>query len=510
MSRCAVILHPGNKRYDVPAGTLLIDALADMGVFVPSPCGGKGICGKCVVRIAPERSDVPAIPADAWRAALACRTTVVREMTVFVDEARVYRHHAPKIDPRADLGVAVDIGTTTVKLSFVDLLTGNATEIDSFLNPQRRYGDDVISRIASASDDTVRLRMRDALRQAISTSIARAATLSGIDPAAVKTIAYSGNTAMLYLLAGLSIASLGVHPYRAPHRELTGMIVDSPIVPACPSAEEYLLPIASAFLGGDLVGGLALTAESDHAAPVFFIDLGTNGEMFLAGAKGPIAGTSCAMGPALEGMNISSGMTASSGAITRFDIADGSLSFEVVGGGAPLGIAGTGLIDIVSLLLRSGCLGTDGAIRPDAADGTSWARLETNAGVRRFRLADAVSITQKDIRTLQLARGASHAAARLLLEETGTDPAEIETVIVSGALGSHANPDSFRRLRFLPDFPRAAYRFPGNTSLAAAERACGDRSFRDRMRDCAARLRVIELSDHPRFNDEFLASLNFS
>jgi len=510
MTHRTLTVLPGGRTGAFPDGTLLIDALADLGAFPPTPCGGKGICGKCAVRV-----DMPAAEGPAGRSietALACRTHLTRDLVVHVDRDPTARIRPPaRLDPRARYGVAVDIGTTAIKIALADLDAERAVETDSFLNPQRRFGDDVIARITAAADESVRRRLAGLVRDAVATSVVRTLADAGIAPDAVRTIAFSGNTVMLYLLAGLPVETLGAYPYRTPWRDIPLPPEETPLIPAFAHATSFFFPIASAFLGGDLVGGLALTLADGIDRNAFFIDLGTNGEMFLIDANGAVTATSCAMGPALEGMNISCGMTADEGAVVHCEPRGDGFDLAVLGGGPARGISGTGLVDCAALLVRTGAITNAGRIDPEAPRTLpAGLRIEERDGMRRVRIAEGVAITQRDVRNLQLAKGASLAAARILLDETGTDPADITTVIVAGTLGTRVNMDAFRRLGFLPDYPVAAYRASGNTSLAAAARACRDAAFRDSLRAARDRIRVVELSDRPDFNDRFLASLNFA
>jgi uncharacterized 2Fe-2S/4Fe-4S cluster protein (DUF4445 family) len=201
------------------------------------------------------------------------------------------------------------------------------------------------------------------------------------------------------------------------------------------------------------------------------------------------------MGPALEGMNISRGMTADAGAVTHIRISGEGYELEVLGGGEPLGISGTGIIDALAILLRRDILRKNGSFIASSSGG--------------FSFQPGISVSQKDVRNIQLAKGASLAAATLLLHEARFDAGRVRQAAIAGALGRNLNMENFMYLSFLPAFPGAAFSSMGNTSLAAAEKACLDPGFIERTARLRDRLQVIELSNREEFNDVFMRSLDF-
>jgi uncharacterized 2Fe-2S/4Fe-4S cluster protein (DUF4445 family) len=239
--------------------------------------------------------------------------------------------------------------------------------------------------------------------------------------------------------------------------------------------------------------------------------MGTNGEMFLINSSGQIAAASCAMGPALEGMNISCGMTADSGAIIHIRLNKDILEYEMIPNGPPVGITGTALIDLLSILLETGHLTTSGAFHSKIETRILPVpmRYEHTAKGKQINLWGNISLTQADIRSVQLAKGASFTAAGILLREIDCLPEDIEHVVVAGAFGQNIEPGNFRRLKFIPDFPSAQYHFLGNTSLKAAERACLDKKFITKAYLLRDKIQEVDLARHPDFEREFIAALNF-
>ncbi len=511
MDSIRITIRPGGLTHECERGALLADALMDMGIMVRTPCGGKGICGKCAIHAdggldGGEMRDEKG-PHNG-RPYLACRAKTVGDVTVYMPEtAPLPSKKKLSLPPEARLGVAVDVGTTTIQISLVPE-GGAPLFVDSLMNPQRRFGHDIISRIAASRDRNIRSRITAAARNAIASSLESVFSSSDIAASRIDTIAVSGNTAMMYFLFGMDALPLGEYPYTARRLDFDNCTPGDIGLHGMPNARLYALPAASAFLGGDSIGGLALAEASGYGTSLFFIDLGTNGEIFVRDGQGAALGTSCAMGPALEGMNIAYGMTAGDGAISHVRRTNATWLPTVIGGGAPLGICGTGIIDMLAILLRDGIVGTDGAIRP-ADPESSVARTETRNGVRAVPIHGEIALTQKDIRAIQLAKGASRAASHILLDEAGITPGGISDVLLAGAFGENLDIDNFRALGFIPDFPNARYHFLGNSSLAAAERACFDTSFISRAKSLRDGIRIIDLATHRRFNDEFVQSISF-
>lgn len=511
--KVTISVLPDGKSMECDRGTLLLDALYDLGVIVRTPCGGKGLCGKCGIiaegglsaRTPRETELFPDNPLMR----LSCQTTLLSDTVVTreIPEQRVQTKHAgPAVT--GYYGFAVDLGTTTIQVSLVDLSNGSFHQILSLLNPQRRYGHDIISRIAAAAHRQTYASLVSLVRTTLMTALSESRQSLNLPPERLKCVSFSGNTTMSYFLMGLDVAPIGVHPYTAAQRDFSVSAADIGIEH---TETVRVMPVASSFLGGDLVGGLAVSDGMGYTRNTLFIDLGTNGEIFLRNGDGEIYATSCAMGPALEGMNISHGMTADEGAITHVEAGPGGLNLQVEGGGAPLGICGTGIIDAVALLLNEGIIRGGGSFNNITAgthrffpDG-----VVSRNGVKGISLHDDIIIDQRDIRNIQLARGAALSAARILLQKSGMEPGDIEHVLIAGAFGANLNTDSFKRLGFIPEFPGARYVFLGNTSLRAAEECCLSAGFMDRARSLRDRIRIIELSEHPGFNDEFIRSLDF-
>ena len=514
MKSCTVTLKPGSDTANFPEGTVLMDALEDMGVMVPSPCGGKGLCGKCLVRASGDLSQ----PSDNEEQIitghegnrLACQARLEGHVLVAYEEESRGRdaRRFPSIDQSARVGIAVDIGTTSVQVSLA-LSGGESIPLDDFVNPQRRHGHDVISRIAAARNSAVADDLTRRIRNAVRNSALRCLEAMRLRADRIDRIVISGNTTMLYFFFGLDVSPLGAHPYRAKRRDLDGFRPADIGMEEFASAEIEAMPILSAFVGGDAVGGFSLYHFDGLEKNTFYIDLGTNGEIVVVNPRGEIRAASCAMGPALEGMNISCGMSAGDGAITHARLENGNLVYDIMGKGDPMGLSGTALIDIAAMLMERGGMKRNGTLAPQGTVLPAPVEIIAGAGGKKLRLWRRLFLTQEDLRNLQLAKGASLIASQILLEASGCAAGEIKRVVIAGALGRNLDLGNFRRLGFIPEFPHADYIIAGNASLEAAVRACGEKDFLKRAREIRDRMTEVPLAGSEDFRRGFIDALNF-
>ncbi len=499
LHNCTITLLPSGERQSFPCSTMLSDALFDMGILVNTPCGGRGTCGKCRVLLDGGTGEV-----------LACRTSITNDLMVHAQTDRPFNYRdLPEIKSAVRIAAAVDIGTTTVKMSLVDITGRTAFELGSFFNPQQRFGHDVISRIAAGADPSVLSALKNLIRKAVRLRLEGALEELGLAPDRLERVVFSGNTTMLYLLLGIDVQPLGRYPYTAAFRDFPGLHARDLGMPAFANARVSVISVLSAFIGADLIGGLTLLSGMGITSNALFVDLGTNGELFFLG-KGPVVHvTSCAMGPALEGMNISWGMSASEGAITHIRSTPEGLGYDTMGPGRPVGITGTALVDLMAVLLDEGVITPSGVLQAPHGKSLGPGIPEGETDASQLRLWGDIRLTRKDIRNVQLAKAASLTAARFLLKTAGCDPTGVEHVFIAGALGEHLNLKNFLRLGFVPDFPNADYLVLGNTSLKAAEAACMDPDFLQRSVELRGRAEEVVLSCMPGFQDEFIGSLNF-
>ena len=410
------------------------------------------------------------------------------------------------IDQNPVLGAAVDIGTTSLSLYLFDLDSGEFLGKSSALNPQTSYGGDVITRInyCRENPDGVSVLQSELTRQ-LGVMLDEALG-QGRSRDQVYLMTAAGNTTMLHILAGVNPLSLALAPFRPTFLNPLVLEGERSGLPIHPRGRVILLPGASAYMGADIVGGLTAIDYRACTKSTLFIDIGTNGEIVLIEGPDRLLGTSCAMGPALEGMNISCGCRAVPGAIDSVILGDDEVpQFTTIGGLAPVGICGSGLVDLVAVLVGSGLIAPSGAFNPEA-DKRLTARLHGN----RYHLTDKVFLSQKDVRQVQLAKSAAITGILTLLSEAGRSVADLEHIIVGGSFGYHLNPENLKRIGLLPGEYAGQIAFVGNSSLSGASLAILNREILREMERLAPLIQVLDLSSHPDFRDYFISHLEFA
>lgn len=478
-------------RLEPSAERPLQDLLFERGVEFP--CAGVSQCGGCKIRVL--QGDVPitdemrdVLTAEelkaGWR--LGCMAEADGPITLEIAQWSIAvlddREDVP-FEPAEGLGAVIDVGTTTLVAQLVDRRTGAVLKVETALNPQGRHGADLMSRIRHELAEPGVLRAL--IREAIGGMLARLAEDSPIEEALLV-----GNTAMHHLFSGLDVEPLAAVPFRSPAggaryfdaKEL-GWSVELRN-PAC------FLPCIGGFVGSDLLAGVVAVGLAEAAEPGALMDLGTNGEIAVGNRDGIVC-ASTAAGPAFEGGRIGMGMRAGDGAIDRVSVRNGALACSVIGGGAPRGLCGSGLVDTVAALLELEWVAASGRM---------------SGGRKAIPLSGPVQLTQADIRELQLAKGAVAAGLVLLLDGRRLTPSR---VFLAGAFGNYVRGESARRIGLLPgwvDHPTSA----GNSALRGARMLLLAVSRRERILDqTLGRTRHIELGANPRFQDAFVECMTF-
>ncbi len=416
------------------------------------------------------------------------------------------------------LAIAVDIGTTTVAVSLVDLAAGRRLAVAGGLNPQRQFGADVIARLqaATASDENLRTMQRliNAELQRLVTGLLHDADATMADLA---QLAVAGNPAMEHLLLGLPVRSLAFPPYRPLFK--AGKSITASELGWPDAIPLYLFPLPGGFVGGDLVaflyGCLDEPASAQRTTQVarLFLDIGTNGEIALA-AGGKVYATSVAAGPALEGGNLACGMAALPGAISKVAIVGEKVTLTTIGGGAPAGICGSAVIDTVAQLLAAGIIDQTGRLLSTAEIPSNLAnRLTTVAGEPAFVLyRDAerlVYLCQQDIRQVQLAKGAIAAGIEILLGRAGLRHDDLQEVLLTGSFGAELAPSSLKIVGIFTEKMVKITSFIRDGVLAGVEKALCATQGISAVEQLAQSLQVIPLSGTPAFEKHFLAQLDF-
>jgi uncharacterized 2Fe-2S/4Fe-4S cluster protein (DUF4445 family) len=422
----------------------------------------------------------------------------------------------------APLGLAIDLGTTSLAAALVSLEDGRVVASASALNPQIAYGADVISRIRHETHVPGGAgHLTAAARSGLASLVQELLASAGRVPDDVVIASAAGNPTMMHAWLGVSAASLGRAPYAGAWCEALRVKAERAGLPIHPNAVVLVFPLVKSHVGGDAVAAaIAAGLDRSHGSRLL-IDVGTNTELLLAHA-GRVFATSGAAGPAFEGVSIRHGMRAAHGAIDVVSFGlDGRVATNTIGGGAARGICGSGLIDAIAELLRFGIVSSSGYLRRAEELPPSFpltARLAQADGVQAFTLVSAessapgvgaVMITARDIRQVQLAKGAILAAATLLCREAGIEPAALDEVLVAGAFGNYIRKASALRLGLLPPVDPERVRLVGNAAGIGARLALVDREVLARARALAARTEYLDLATDPDYQAVFMRALAF-
>ena len=477
-------------------GQTILQVLQDAGIYVEAVCGGVGTCGKCTVQV----NGVPK---------LACVTKAAEGMEVVTaaknEEFTVLGVTAGPVESGSgEYGLAVDIGTTTIAFALMDLKTKKPVFSHGIINSQRALGADVISRIKAADEGKL-----DALNKCVVEDIIKGITYickeGKILPESIISMVVAGNTTMLHILLGVSCHSLGQFPFtpvfidmqRKPFKEVfgkaAGCVGPSGIVLDC---DVVLLPGISTYVGADITAGIlygySLQSDGKDEGTRLLVDLGTNGELALF-SKDYVIGTATAAGPAFEAGNISCGTGSIPGAISKAVYRPDSQSFdcETIGGTEPIGVCGSGVLDIAAQLVSHEIIDEVGILEDD------------------FEIAKDITFTQKDVRELQLAKSAVRAGIEILLDESGKSYDDIKDVYLAGGFGHTLNLESAITLGILPKEWRDKIRAIGNSSLAGSILALIDPKEFENIIGFSSKAKEINLSAHPKFNDLFMDYMMF-
>lgn len=476
---------PGDVFLQVPGGENLMKALRGGNLAPDAPCGGCGQCGKCKV-------------IAGGREVLACQTFVERDMTVIVPQSTPPVILQEGIDtpcakkPEWDgIGLAFDIGTTSVVCFALDGATGKELARAAMGNPQTVFGADVISRIRAALRGELP-RLTDLIRESITALIHRVCAEANIRPEEIRLVSVVGNPAMQQLFLGISPENLAGVPF-APVLTEAKTIPCGQILPVCPNGQLLVVPDISGYVGADTIGCVLATGLHKAEEWTLLVDIGTNGEMVLGNRFRRIA-CSTAAGPALEGANIRFGMRGADGAIDHVWLEDGNVKCSVIGGAEAVGICGSGLVDAVAVALELGLLNKRGRIQRED---------------RILPLTDRVWLTQEDIRQVQLAKGAIHAGICLMAKALGVEMKDIQRVLLAGAFGSCLNPESACRMGLLPEQLLGKTEAVGNAAGTGAKMLARDPGLLQEADMLRRTTEFLELASLPEFPRTFAAAMRF-
>jgi uncharacterized 2Fe-2S/4Fe-4S cluster protein (DUF4445 family) len=418
-------------------------------------------------------------------------------------------------------GVAFDIGTTTLVGSLIDLVNGDEKAIEARINPQTSYGDDVISRIKKCREDQRGLSLlQRVVISAVNEIIDALVAKSGIDRTCIYEVVFAGNTTMQQILCGIDPYALGELPFAPVFSDALTMRATELSLDINPSGRVYVFPQIGGFVGGDTVAGILASRLDKAEKPMLLVDIGTNGEIVLAN-NGKLIATSVAAGPAFEGARISCGMRAVAGAIEKIAI-DGDVRINVIGNVRPSGICGSALIDLTAAFLNKGILEESGRFLeedelPASLEQSLRKRIVRHNGKTDFILAFAnesasgkpITVTQRDIRELQLATAAIRSGINMLLNMEGVAQEELEAILLAGAFGNFIRRNNARRIGLLPPIPCNRIRFIGNSSAMGAKMVLLSIMEKEYAAKIARKTLHVDLSLLPEFQLEFSSAMMF-
>lgn len=493
-------LHPLGKILELPKGVLLKDVLFEQGVEFP--CGGKGQCRGCKIKVLegvlhPSAEDRLRFSHSellaGWR--LACRAKVETDLTIELAQwkASILSDDSEfSFTPQDGFGIAVDVGTTTLVAQLVDLHSGQIWAVQTALNPQARYGADIMSRIEYSLNGGG-VSLTKAVQSAIAVLIDNMLKEVDLPKISLRRICLAGNTVMHHLFCGLDVEPLSRVPFESNHiglQILRGADLGWNLSDA---TEIYFLPCLGSFVGSDILAGIVATGLHKGKRPSILVDLGTNGEIAV-GCKNRIFCASTAAGPAFEGARIHMGMRAVTGAISEVHAVNSHLHCHVLGNTKPVGICGSGLVDAVACFLDMGSILPTGRI-------TRGNTLSIEA---------PVSLTQRDIRELQYGKGAIAAGIRILTKQYGISLEDLEHVYLAGAFGNYINRTSARRIGLLP-FSSEKIQSSGNTSLRGTKQALFNATVEDlQYKNILSIVKHVSLNEDMEFQNIYADEMSFN
>ncbi len=439
----------------------------------------------------------------------------------FVVTITVFENEILEIEPgdttKRLYGVAIDIGTTSVGLALYDLTKGDLLKVVSIENGQTAYGADVISRISFAKESQENaLMMCSAIRRTINYLLNELESRTGVRKNEIIKMSIVGNTTMHHLLLGLDVSHLAVSPFVSVcNRSLEfsahelGLEINS-------QARNFLFPNIGGFVGGDTVGAVIGAPEVLEKGNHLLIDLGTNCELFLK-TDNVMMACSTAAGPAFEGAGIAFGMRAKQGAVESVTLTADGVNCDVIGGQEPIGICGSGLIEAIDEMKQAGVINIQGKIAvPETSDNLPpelRKRIRATERGREFVLAYGseqrldITISQKDIGELQLAKGAVCAGIKTLVEMAGISVAELDSVILSGTFATYLKANNILNIGLIPDISPEKVKMVGNAAHVGAIRTLLNHREMDRTQELFKKVRHIELGGSATFSNYFMNSM---
>jgi len=528
-----IIVNPGNKEAALEKGRNLLSYLQEAGVNINASCGGIGICRGCLVNVIDNEclnqlTDIEKKSIRLPGERLACQAKIVNEngsVVVEVPTIAKYKILEKGISKKIKLnpyvtkekspvgekvcwknieignyegemyGIALDIGTTTISMYWVDFETGEEHFISSILNPQIGYGDNIIDRIKYAMVSS-QSHLEKAIREGINEMIRE----GPIDTNHIYEMTVVGNTAMRDIFIGHSVKKLGLAPFEPISKNAFNRNASKMDLVINPKANVYALPLIGHFVGADALGVVLSTEMYESNKITMAIDIGTNTEIVL-GNRDRLFATSCASGPAFEGSGIKCGTGAIEGAIQRIEIDNDLKSHcETIGDVNPVGICGSGLIDLLAQMLDKKIIDWRGKFADERKE---YIVAKTTDGVN-------ISLDGRDIDNLKLAKSAISVGTKVLMNKYDIGRNDIETLYLAGAFGNYINPVHAIKIGMLPDIPLNRISKVGNAAIEGSRQALISKDKRSEAERISKKIKHVSLELEKDFQERFVEELTFN
>ncbi len=525
MPKKLAVFEPSGLRIKIDASNTILDAARELGLQISSECAGRGICGKCFVTVEPaanpSEADITHLSEiDRLRGIrLACQHELQTDTRVVIPQAAQAKilmgGTASSMEWNIDQdltgqkGIAIDLGTTTIVAYLLDMENGIQIGQAASLNPQIIYGEDVMSRIAHAQKEEEGKRtLKDIVLRKLDELIKDLASSANISFQEITRLSIVGNPAMHHLLLGLDTHSLGRSPYEPVIRDALNLKSEGMGLTTARDASAYFAPNIAGFVGGD-TAAFILSQRLDMTDQIVLgIDIGTNGEIVLS-VRGDLFCCSAAAGSAFEGATIKHGMRGQEGAIEHVSIPnpDEAPKIYVIGNVVPRGLCGSAIVDIVAQLKASGIVEVGGQMQG------STRVVETDEG-RAYLITDPdengadrrIVFTQKDVRQVQLAKGAILAGASILMESAGIGVSDIDMLLLAGAFGTYIDPRNALAIGLLPPIDQERVIPVGNAAGEGAKRLLLSTRERTLIEKVVKKTNYLELARYENFDKIFVRS----
>ena len=519
MHKVRVTTGKKDKLVSYKGSANLSELLIDNGIFIDRPCSGRGTCGKCKVKFLSEIPDANSFDkktlskkqlADGYRLSCKCKINIDAHIEIEDKESTLSKKYKSqnknkvyyKDSSLKDFnGLAVDLGTTTIAAYLVCLRDGKVIDEMSAINPQRKYGDNIITRSEYIRGNKHGLETLQSLAIGkINELINSLCKANNIHPESIARAVISGNTIMQHIIMGISPYPITVAPFTPVFTEQKTVKAEILGLSILPDANCYIANSISGYVGGDIVSGILYAKLHKKKKTQLLIDIGTNGEIVLSHI-GKMYACSVAAGPAFEGEHIKCGVGGVLGAISKAKNIDGKLKFSTIGHKEPIGICGSGLLDIIAYLIDEKILDETGAL-----DEAKCTIIDDEPA---FNITDEIYIFQKDIREIQLAKSAVAAGVEVLIQKANVKYKDIDRVYLAGGFGTYLNVKSAVKIGLINKKLRKKCKSIGNSSgMGSVKALLSDKALKS-LSKIAGKVEYIELSLDKSFNDLFVDNMMF-